>query len=212
MRFAELAPGRDLALTAALTATLLALTLVVALGPDPLPGEVASIRTLQSRSGWARDSADLIRRVTGTGGAIVAIALVSPFLLSRYRWRALTPLAIALVTVLVIQPAFKELIDRARPSETQVEVLAVWTSKAYPSGHAIGTTIVAAYLTWLCRRRWPHSWVPFIPLLLIPATVLSSLVQGVHWPSDLLGGMLVGGLAAWLMARTTPAGSVSSRS
>jgi membrane-associated phospholipid phosphatase len=189
---------------AALAACLLVLTLVVALGPDPLPGEAAFIRWIQGWTGWARDPAEFVRDTTGTTAAVLLLALISPVLVWLCGVRALAATAIGLLTVYGIQPALKDLIDRARPDATQVEVLAGWTSPAYPSGHAIGTTMIWGYLAWLALQLTGRRWLAALFLLPIPATVFSSLVQGVHWPTDLLGGTLIGALAAWCMARVAP--------
>jgi undecaprenyl-diphosphatase len=200
----------SLAFPAALGSLLILLTICVAIGPDPLPGEAPFVRSLQSWTGWARGTADLIRLTTGTTAAVVVLAVASPLMVRHYGWMAVVPLVVGLLAVLLVQSAFKELVDRPRPDATEVEVLATWTSDAYPSGHALGTTMVCCYFAALVARARPAGRWALLLLLPIPATIAGSLVQGVHWPSDLAGGLLVGALVAWLMLRFTPGPSVSS--
>jgi len=195
---------RNQLLPTALAASLVILTLIVAFGPGPLPVEAAFIRWIQGWTGWARDPAEFVRRTTGTSPAVLVLLIVSPALVWLYGVRALAVTAIGLLTVYGIQPGLKDLIDRARPDSAQVEVLAGWTSPAYPSGHAIGTAMVWGYLAWLVLQLTGRRWLAALLLLPIPATMFSSLVQGIHWPTDLLAGLLIGALAVWLMVQVAP--------
>ena len=106
---------RERLLPATLATCLLVLTLVVALGPDPLPGEAAFIRWIQSWTGWGHDPAEFVRDTTGTTEAVPVLALLSLALVWLSGPRALAATAIGLVTVSGIQPGLKDLIDRARP-------------------------------------------------------------------------------------------------
>ena len=102
---------------------------------------------------------------------------------------------IAVVTMLVVQPMVKELVDRPRPSPELVEVRAEATSMSFPSGHSMSTTTVwgaVAGIAWVGGRRRlaVGAAVPVV------VTFLASGVQGLHWPSDAAAGTMLGAIAA----------------
>ncbi len=195
---------------ALLGVVLVLLTVVVVYHPGPLPGEVAYIRWLQRRDEPLRTLAEFVRATTGTEGNLVIAVPIGIWLIHRHGWLGVRALSIVLFTLLVIQPVFKELVDRPRPTADQVEVRAAHTSKSFPSGHSLSTTTVwgaACGLAWQRRRRLLAAGLA-IPILM---TGIASGVQGVHWPTDALAGTLVGGLAAWAIVSVLDAGPAGER-
>jgi len=69
-------------------------------------------------------------------------------------------------------------------------------SQGFPSNHAANTMAVAAAAWYLCRRRFRWAW--FLLPLIIGWT---RVYLGYHYPSDVLGGWLVGGLIAAILLR-----------
>ena len=95
--------------------------------------------------------------------------------------------------------AFKLAFHDTRPywySQT-VKGLAAETSFGVPSNHTQSATviwgIIAAYL-----RKW---WAWLVAVLLILLIGLSRLYLGVHFPHDVLVGLLIGGILLWLVLR-----------
>jgi len=84
--------------------------------------------------------------------------------------------------------ALKDLFDQPRPSSDRVKVMADETSPGLPSGHSQNTLVVYGYLAAQARQRW--AWV--VAGLIIFGVGLSRIYLGVHFPSDVLGGWLVG--------------------
>lgn len=117
-------------------------------------------------------------------------------------------LAAGLGTWLVAQaPRF--LLGRGRPDDP------LWTSTGYafPSGHTTNSTAMALILILVVAPAVPRPArsVVVALLVLVPLSVgLSRVVGGVHWPSDVLGGLLLAtatvSTAALLIARDPPAG------
>jgi len=72
---------------------------------------------------------------------------------------------------------------------------------SFPSGHTTTAFLVAGLF---CMQQIP-SWLKSLVLLLAVSAGLSRIACGVHWPMDVLGGMLCGWLAAgagiWLGKR-----------
>lgn len=172
-----------------------AIGLLVRRRRDPLPGEVAYVGWLQGLDEPAPDVAEFVRVTTGTEAALVVLAVAAPWLLWRYRLAGGLAIALLVATMLVVQPAIKKVVDRPRPTADQVEVRADHTSMSYPSGHSMSTTVVwgtAAGLAYQ-RRRFGLAGMATVPIAL---TFVSSGVQGVHWPSDAIGGTLLGAAGA----------------
>jgi undecaprenyl-diphosphatase len=122
--------------------------------------------------------------------------------LSDHRFSALL-LVIATWGGVVINSLLKNTFDRPRPQvfEWGAHVL----TSSFPSGHAMSSTIAYGTVAYLAarlqKRRWSR-WVTFV----VAATVIvlismSRLYLGVHYPSDVLAGSLMGlGWAGFCMA------------
>ena len=114
-------------------------------------------------------------------GAVTAVATVV-----RRSWRPLASgLALGLCTVALVT-AVKLALGRPDPHGA-----VPGTGGSYPSGHmaTLVVCLLGCLLVLAPRIRWWH-WVP----VTVGATVLGAaqLVSAAHWPSDLLGGVLLG--------------------
>lgn len=155
--------------------------------------------------------AEVVRVTTSTEAALIVLAVAAPWLLSRYRPAGGIAIAVLVATVLVVQPLVKELVDRPRPTADQVEVRADHTSMSYPSGHSMSTTAVWGTAVGVAhrRRRLGVAAIASIPIVL---TFVASGVQGVHWPSDAVGGTLLGMAAAAVAVRILTVGTATNSS
>lgn len=110
-----------------------------------------------------------------------------------------------LVTVLADGSSviIKSLVQRPRPSGDGIHLLQhLLDSPSYPSGHVLHATAVLGMLLFLTYQvRRPAAWVWVVRVVLVLLIVLmapSRVLEGEHWPSDVLEGLLYG--AFWLVA------------
>lgn len=89
--------------------------------------------------------------------------------------------------------ALKEIVGRLRPFQAFPNLIhARYTETAgdmaFPSGHALDATVFWGYLAMVVRRRWLYVVAPIVIVLVS----FSRLYLGLHWPTDVLGGVLIG--------------------
>ena len=70
-------------------------------------------------------------------------------------------------------------------------------TSSFPSGHS-AFFFALSYVVWHQNKK--AGWVLFS---LSSVISLSRVVSGVHWPSDILVGALIGVLIGWLMTQTS---------
>jgi membrane-associated phospholipid phosphatase len=98
---------------------------------------------------------------------------------------------------LLLNTLLKNVIERSRPGDAHLVLVNSW---AYPSGHSMTSTAVIGVLITLAVWRVPgragRIAVAATGVLLVVAVGVSRVYLGVHWPTDVLAGWLIGSL--WL--------------
>ncbi len=98
----------------------------------------------------------------------------------------------------LLDSPIKFVVNRPRPSAALVQVFATEKGSGFPSGHALFAAVVLGFLAYLAvthLRRRSLRTLSFASLLtLIILTGVSRVYLGVHWPSDVVGGYLIGGV------------------
>ena len=94
----------------------------------------------------------------------------------------------------------KEVVSRDRP-KLEDPVATAW-GKSFPSGHAFTSTamygaLLLVFLPAIPKRFRPWAFAAYATL--VAAIAFSRLALGVHFVSDVVGGIVLG--AAWLVAR-----------
>lgn len=107
--------------------------------------------------------------------------------------------ALLLLSVAILDQAshrfLKEVIQRERPYTTlsMVHQLVGSGGGSFPSNHAMNNAAVAVILSWFFPRRWMIFWSVAITI------AFSRIYCGVHYPSDVLGGIAIGAAGGWIM-------------
>ena len=105
----------------------------------------------------------------------------------------------------MVDTIIKVMTARPRPSGDLVHVLRLHSTESFPSGHVFFYVIFFGLLFYFCQANMIAGILKPILITLCLAMILlvgiSRVYLGAHWPSDVLGGYLAGGL--WLMLTIT---------
>lgn len=118
----------------------------------------------------------------------IGIAAVGA-LLDKKRRREWAGVAVGAVGAHAASIVIKRVVRRKRPHDPSVQVNVSTPSKlSFPSSHATSTTAAAVLLGRL-------TGLP-LPAVIVPPMLLSRMVLGVHYPSDVLAGSALGAASA----------------
>lgn len=159
----------------------------------------------------ARIAEALHRRAVTEPGLVHANRLLTDWLWDPWTFRALIAVAVVVLwwrgtrtlavwvagTTLfsaLVQQGVKATVGRDRPQWADPVDSAHYA--AYPSGHAMTATVSCGLLLWLLHRsgvrRGPWRAAVGAAAVSVLGVGLTRLYLGVHWPSDVLGGWLLG--------------------
>jgi undecaprenyl-diphosphatase len=134
----------------------------------------------------------------GTGSVVFMIVAVAALFLWHTEHKHSARLLLAAVAGnIILNGMLKLAFHRPRPDVFEWQTTAV--SSSFPSGHAMSATVCYGTVAYLVMRLQKHHWSRVLTgtgaavlILLICAT---RLYLGVHYPSDVIAGILVG--LAW---------------
>lgn len=138
-----------------------------------------------------------------TGGAALGLLVAG-------RRRAAVYLVVIRVLELALETGIKHLVGRPRPALP--DPIAHASGLSFPSGHAAGTAVLitgALLVSLPAGRRTLTATAVVAAAVAVLAVAASRVLLGVHYPSDVLAGMLLGLACASscvpaLTARTPP--------
>jgi membrane-associated phospholipid phosphatase len=129
------------------------------------------------------------------------VGIACAYLLWRARRRLVAYLVLTGLGGGFVDWAVKEAVSRDRP-RLEDPVATAW-GQSFPSGHAFTSTamygaLLLVFLPVIPKRLRPFAFAAYGTLVL--AIAFSRLALGVHFMSDVIGGIVLG--AAWLVAAT----------
>ena len=126
--------------------------------------------------------------VLGISAALALVRMRSP------RWFGFFLLCMAAPAL--YDRFLKQLVERPRPDFSRVVEVSGF---GFPSGHATSAaTVAAALLVWMVvigpKKARRFAWIAAVGFALLVG--VSRVYLGVHWPTDVLGGFVLG--AGWV--------------
>ena len=128
------------------------------------------------------------------------VALLILWLLGTAFWRhwAVVVLGSIGVLALLVFPV-KQLIRRRRPEGEWGSIYRKTDPHSFPSGHAARAFLIAVLATAL-----GPGWLALVLWIWAPLVSLARVAMGVHYLSDILGGLVLGVLAGFLVLHFLP--------
>lgn len=171
---------------------------VLAATNDRLPGDLWLTGQIQDVPGGFETPAELMRALTTTWVVVIVgtvLVTVFDFTARRRAWLVFT---VMLLVLPPLQATIKNVVDRPRPDASLIERRANFSSESFPSGHVMGGTALILLIAWLVAERLPAGRPRILAWTIAGAACLlggvANVYEGVHWPSDVLGGYLWAGV------------------
>lgn len=140
----------------------------------------------------------LYTQLGNTGMLFIVLGVLMLFF-KPTRKAGLSALCAMLIGLIVVNFTIKPLVSRPRPwlvIENFVNLVPEHDPNSFPSGH---TNAAFAFALAVCRSA-PKRWMKITAIGMAVVMGLSRLYVGVHFPSDVLAGAVVGSLCGLLGA------------
>jgi undecaprenyl-diphosphatase len=146
-------------------------------------------RKIQQLPSWVRP---YMFAVTFFGNGLPVFIILGTIFLAA---QANTKMAILFIAItIIINTGLKQFIHRPRPDTLYVSLMRFKTH-SFPSGHAFGSMTAYGYVCYLTLVNCPMPW-SIIAAAILGALILligmSRIYLGAHYPTDVIGGWLLG--------------------
>jgi undecaprenyl-diphosphatase len=177
---------------------LLLFAAVIALGFAVTAGrfhdfDIALSHALKMQRGVSPDWLILVMQgFSWIGGGIQRYVIVGILALALWRWwgwGAAMAMAVATLASAMTSDILKNFFARVRPD--LIPQLDPISSPAFPSGHATNAAVVYLLFIMLVPQAHHPAW-QLAAAAMILLTGLSRILLNVHWPTDVIGGWMLG--------------------
>ena len=177
---------------------------VAAAGPGTVPGDIVIARAVQRPASATIDAfAGVISQIGADYPSTVVLTIVGVGLLTFLGRRDLALFLGIAAALRAIGPVLKVLIGSPRPSVEAVAIVAQADGLGFPSGHAMGAALfygaIAIIVPQVVASRTVARGIQVFAIAMMALIALSRVRLGVHWPSDVAGGLLFGLAAVCLL-------------
>lgn len=134
----------------------------------------------------------LMQGISWIGGGIQRFIIIGILTIALWRWWGWgSALAMGVTTLVAafMSEVLKYFFERVRPD--LVAKLDPITSPAYPSGHSNNAAVFYILFIMLVPQARHPGW-QLAAAAMILLTGLSRILLGVHWPTDVIGGWMMG--------------------
>ncbi|HXV60516.1 MAG TPA: phosphatase PAP2 family protein [Vicinamibacteria bacterium] len=137
--------------------------------------------------------------VTDVGSTLGYLVMI-PVLWWGFSWRLAIRLFVALVLSVYLNALLKDAVALDRPFvNSDITPLRTPEEYSFPSGHAQNATVFWGLLGLHVRKLWFGG----VCILMIVLIGFSRVYLGVHFPSDVVGGIAIGSSIAWLFTKAS---------
>jgi undecaprenyl-diphosphatase len=181
-----------------LAAAIILFALVIALGfaitADHFRDfDIAVANALNLRRGVSADwLVIMMQAISWIGGGVqryIMIVLLTIALWRWWGWGAGLAMGLASLASSIASDAMKVFFARVRPD--LVAQLDPISSPAFPSGHATNAAVVYILFIMLVPQARHPAWQALAAIMIV-LTGISRIMLGVHWPTDVVGGWMLG--------------------
>ncbi len=161
------------------------ITLLTWLHNHTIPGSIPVLQFISNATTFASILVVLI---------VLVLSIVKKSKILRMKFFML---AVVLILASAVSQGLKFSIDRERPFVTYpyIEKLSAGGDSSFPSGHTLEAFALALTLSLLFSKK--SIAIPVYVWAVLIA--YSRMALGVHYPSDVLGGMLIGTFIGWIV-------------
>ena len=148
------------------------------------------IRLIQ---GWASPPLTVLMRIITSLGSTGAYILLLPFVYWCVDEKKGLHLGLMTLVSVWVNLSLKLLLDQPRPFFAGYDPSVGMISErlgGFPSGHAQNTLVMLTIISSWLTKKWAYIAAAFLCLLV----GFSRLYLGVHFPTDVIGGWLIGGV------------------